>query len=265
MSIINCFLIFLSGVTDKAVCTPNRHHIPCFIGAQGTDLLLENFPQVLASVLVSVLLVGLKLNAAKEIVQIGERRAELKKNLAVLLWKLEDEDEEVWIGDVHHDTKEREEKIAALGLASGLVYSMMETAAVERCLGMFALFERQRSNSEAITQLKHGPTIAQLESTYDKATRLQFGFATLEIRAAPLEIAAYFLNCDCRFVLSGNAADPNVIRHEVLEYVNAHHTIVFRRQPRPLCCTRCPDPPPTPQRTRKLAPTNTRTRCADTG
>jgi hypothetical protein len=143
----------------------------------------------------------------------------------------------------------------------------MENAAVERCLGMFALFE---SNNEVATQLKHSATITRLESKYDKATGLQFGFATLEIRAAPLEIAAYFLNPDCRFSLSCNAADPNVIRHEVLEYVNAHHTIVFRRQPAPSAPPTPPGVPrPTissPQRTPppKHARTHARTLCTDT-
>jgi hypothetical protein len=61
------------------------HRAPtCCIATQ-----IESVLQVLASALVSVLLVGLKLNAAKEIYQICERRAELKKNLGLLRWKLE--------------------------------------------------------------------------------------------------------------------------------------------------------------------------------
>ncbi len=218
--------------------------------------------QVVASLSVSLVLMGFKCHGLKRLVQLSQRRTELKAALALLQSKVEEEALVMFLEDVDHDATQRQTKVGELASPSGRVYSTMENAAVERCLGMFALFE---SNNEVATQLKHSATITRLESKYDKATGLQFGFATLEIRAAPVEIAAYFLNCDCRFVLSCNAADPNVIRHEVLEYVNAHHTIVFRRQPRPLCSTRCPDPPPTPQRTRKHAPTHPRTRCADTG
>ena len=70
--------------------------------------------QVLASLLISVLLVGFKLNAAKEIVQIIERRKELKSNLLLLTRRLEDEARALWIDDVKSDMKPRKTKIAAM-------------------------------------------------------------------------------------------------------------------------------------------------------
>ena len=60
--------------------------------------------QVLASLLVSVLLVGIKVTGAKEIVQLIERQKELKANLAMLQIVLEDENKTAWIGDVAHDS-----------------------------------------------------------------------------------------------------------------------------------------------------------------
>jgi hypothetical protein len=63
--------------------------------------------QVFASLLVSVLLVGLKLNGVKEIVQLIERCKELTGNLALLQRTLEDEDKSAWTVDVTHDTKQR--------------------------------------------------------------------------------------------------------------------------------------------------------------
>ena len=55
--------------------------------------------------LVSVLLVGIKLTAAKEIVQVIERRKELKANIALLQLKLALEDKLTWIDDAKHDAK----------------------------------------------------------------------------------------------------------------------------------------------------------------
>ena len=70
--------------------------------------------QVLASLLVSVLLVGLKLNGVKEIVQVIERCKELAVNLALLQRTLEDEDTSAWTVDVTLDTKQRQHRITAM-------------------------------------------------------------------------------------------------------------------------------------------------------
>jgi hypothetical protein len=76
MCIINCCLVFLNDVSDRMVRIPGR--------AQQTLPPVRDVWQVLASLLVSVLLVGLKLNAAKDIVQALERRKELVANLLLL-------------------------------------------------------------------------------------------------------------------------------------------------------------------------------------
>ena len=70
--------------------------------------------QVFASLLVSVLLIGIKLTAAKELVQITERRKELRANISALRMTLEHQDTIDWIDDVMHDAKEREDRIAEL-------------------------------------------------------------------------------------------------------------------------------------------------------
>ena len=61
--------------------------------------------------LVSVLLVGIKLSAGKELVQVMERRKELKANLSLLRRRLEDVDLGDWLNDVDHDSKQRKDRV----------------------------------------------------------------------------------------------------------------------------------------------------------
>ncbi len=229
MSGLNCYLIFNDGVADHMVRTFRAMAATCR-EALGRVHATRELAQVFASLLVSVLLVGLKLNATKEIVQIVERRKELRANLSLLQKKLEEEDTKIWIVDVAHDTKQRADRIAELESASGrsvgLVYSTMESGAVERCLGMFTLFD---GISAAATQLLHSVTITRSETKYDAATGLLLGRAEAEIRADPLEIVAYVLCCDSRAIQSVNAADRSTVRFELLENVSAHHTVAFGR------------------------------------
>ena len=131
MSIINCFLIvFNDKPPDRMVlrtfpCSTKRGNLQV-----GTRREL-GAAQVLASLLVSVLMVGFKLNSAKEIVQIIERRQELQMNLSMVRRLLEIENTKAWIKDVAHDTKQREDRIAELESASGHVYGLLEDALVE--------------------------------------------------------------------------------------------------------------------------------------
>ena len=177
--------------------------------------------------LVSVLLVGIKLTAAKEIVQVIERRKELKANIALLQLKLALEDKLTWIDDAKHDAEQRETRIGAMLAASGRVFSPMENEAIERCLGMFALFER---SSLGATQLPCPATVTRSETKQDAATNLLLGFSAAEIRAHVREIVAHLLNDeDGRFMQSIEAADANVARAEVLSTLNPHHTTTFSR------------------------------------
>jgi hypothetical protein len=172
--------------------------------------------------LVSVLLVGIKLNAAKELVQVIERRKELTANIAALRWQLENEDKVSWIDDVVCDTARRNDRIAAMPLAQ---YSTAETEAIEQCKGMLALFE---GHDAGTTQLKHSATITRLETKLDAAGRLLLGRAEAQFRADPRDIAAFFLNLDSRFMALLDASNPNMVRFESTS-VNAHHTIAFGR------------------------------------
>jgi hypothetical protein len=181
---------------------------------------------VVASLLVSVVLLGFKMSALKRLVQVNQRRAELKAALVLLQPKLEDEDLAAWLDDCDEDKVQRQSKICELALPSGREYNAMENESIAKCLRMFALFER---NSVGARELPRPATITRLETKYDEVTRLLLGLATAQIRAHPLEIVAYFLNADCRFMLSSYATDAHLVRHELLECVNAHHTIVFRR------------------------------------
>ena len=183
--------------------------------------------QVFASLLVSVLLAGFKLNAAKEIVQTIERRKELKCNLSLLQSRLEDEAKDEWIDDVLHDAKELAERIAAMEPASGLSYSGTENELVKR--GM-AVFEAYDSSLEEAREMKRSASIDRLETKLDKQTGLLLGRADAEICASPQEIVAYTLNyCHSRVGQAFAATDPNHRRSEHLETVHGCHSRVFIR------------------------------------
>jgi hypothetical protein len=180
--------------------------------------------QVFASLLVSVLLIGIKLTAAQQLVQITERRKELQANLSALRMTLEHQDTIDWIDDVMHDAKEREDRIAEL--ESTEAFSTAENATIEKCMGAFKLFNGRDAGT---THLKHSPTITRLETKLEEAGRLLLGQAVAQYRADPREIVAFFLSLDSRFMKSLDAANPNLVRFESLERVNGHHTIAFGR------------------------------------
>ena len=160
---------------------------------------------MLASLLVSVLMVGFKLNSAKEIVQTIERRQELKVNLSMVRRLLEIEDTNAWIRDVEFDTKQREDRIAELELASGQVYDLLEDALIAKGPSMFAVFE---ASSAGTKQLTHSATVMYSETKLDAATHRLFGRAVAMVRATPQEIVAYCLNSDSRHIQS--TIDPTI-------------------------------------------------------
>ena len=175
--------------------------------------------------LVSVLLVGIKLTAAKKIVQSITRRKELKANLLLLQVSLEDEDKKSWIEDVTHDTTQRRDRILELGSASGLSCTTTEKEILQKGAAMLAVFE---ASSTGLKQLEHSELIMYSETKLDEATGLLLGRSAALIRAAPQEIVANLLNFDSRFNQSSSAAGTYV-RSEVLEHVNAHCMIIFNR------------------------------------
>ena len=144
-----------------------------------------------------MLLVGVKVTGAKELVQINERRKELKANLVLLQAVLEDENKIAWIHDVTHDTKERMHLIAELSSSlSSLSYSLMEEELLKKGADMFAAFE---ASSAAVKPIKHAATIMYSETKYVKATGLLFGRTAAMVRAPPQEIVAHMLHFDSRF------------------------------------------------------------------
>jgi hypothetical protein len=170
-------------------------------------------------------MVGFKLNGAKEMAQIVERRKELRTNLSLLQGLLEQEDIFAWIDDVTYDTKQRDDRIAQLESASVDVHSSGENALIEKGTSMFAIFE---NNSAGAKQLEHSESIMFSETKLNAATGLLLGRAAAMVRASPQEIIMYLLNYDSRHIAS--EFDPAVwVRSEVLQHVNAHHTIFFVR------------------------------------
>jgi hypothetical protein len=84
------------------------------------------------------------------------------------------------------------------------------------------------ASSAGAKQLKHSAAVMYSETKLVAATHHLFGRAAAMIRATPPEIVAYCLNYDSRHITSN--CDPAVfIRFEVVEHVDAHHTIIFNR------------------------------------
>ena len=180
---------------------------------------------MVASLLVSVVLLGFKLSALKRLVPVNQRRTELKAALVLLQPKVEAEKLDAWLADVEHDAKQREDRIAAMDSAAGRKYSTLETEVLAKGADMFAVFEASAASAK---QLTHSPLITCSETKLDEATGLLLGRAAAMVRANPQEIAANMLNYDSRFIQS--TIDPTVfVRSEVVEHFNAHHTIVFSR------------------------------------
>jgi hypothetical protein len=182
--------------------------------------------QVVASLSVSLVLMGFKLSAIEGLVQVNQRRTELKAALALLQPKVEDEDLAMFLADVGHDTKQRQARIAEMALPSGRMYSTMENQALQTCSGMLELFD---SSSDGVTQLTRSASIMRLETKHDPAHRRLVDRVEATIGADPRDVVAYILNSDSRFIQSLNAANPNLVRFECLESVNAHHTVGYGR------------------------------------
>jgi hypothetical protein len=224
MSILNCYVVFNYGVADQMV------RIRVLYGNKMHDSSKANGPnsgvwQVLASLLVSVLLVGFRLNAAKEILQTIERRKELKTNLALLQRRLEEEDLVTWLSDAFHDAKKREDRIKEMESVCGLSCSTVENEMLQKAAAMFEVFD---SSSAGVKLLEHSETVLRSETKLDAATGLLLGRAVAIVRAAPQEIIMYLLNYDSRCIQAD--FDPAIwVRSEVLQHVNAHHTTFFVR------------------------------------
>ena len=181
---------------------------------------------MLASLLVSVLLVGFKLNSVKEIVASLERRKELERNLAILQLGLEEEDLKVWLDNLAHDTAQRRKTMNAMEPASTQVYTAAEAELIDKGTAAFAQYD---SNPAPVEQLKRSVTIARSETKRHEDGRLLLGRAEAEVAAGPLEIVAYMLNYDSRHIRSNwnRAVD---VRVDIVDRVNDHHIIVFNRR-----------------------------------
>jgi hypothetical protein len=181
---------------------------------------------VVASLLVSVVLLCFKLNALKRLVQVNQRRTELKAGLVSLQPKLEAEKLAAWLDDANHDVMLRLKTMNAIEPASNQLHTATERETIEKGEAVFAQYDRSLA---PVTQLKRSATIARSETKLDEAGRLLLGRAEVEVRASPLEIVAYMLNYDGRHIQSD--WDPVVdVRSEVVARVNEHHTIVFNRR-----------------------------------
>jgi hypothetical protein len=164
---------------------------------------------------------GFKLSAVEGLVQVNQRRKELKAALEVLQPKVEEEALVVFLDDLHHDATQRQARIGELASPSGRVYSAMENGAIQTLFQMLRPFEGSSASANH-SGTKHDATTGRL-----------YGYAEVEIRADPLDVVAFMLSADSRYSQSSNAANPRMVRFDTLEHINAHHTIVFLRHKLP--------------------------------
>ncbi len=111
--------------------------------------------------LVSVLLVGMKLTVAKELVQTVERRKELKSNLSLLRSTIEDEDLIQWLSDVAYDMAQRQETVDALESATDQTYTTADSAFIDNGTAIFADYDM---SSAPVSKTKSSATICRLET-----------------------------------------------------------------------------------------------------
>jgi hypothetical protein len=177
--------------------------------------------------LVSVLLVGFKLNAPTRLLRVIQRRKELQTALALLQPQLEEVDRAVWLEDVDHDKERRQERIAAMNSMSAAAasYTALENQGIDEGMGMFAVFE---STATPAQQVKHCASIDRCETKLDEKSGLLLGRSESEVRASPEEIVAYTLNFFGSRIHQ-SLADPTSVRQICLQNVHGCHTICFNR------------------------------------
>jgi hypothetical protein len=187
---------------------------------------------VVASLLVSVLLLGYKLSALKRLLQVTQRKTELKAALELLQPKLEEEGLSVWLGDFDHDKEQRQSRIGEMALPSEFGYSTMESESIAECSAVFddspCRMTRQHNLHASMKRLVSKLAIVKYDGRDEPVV----------IRAAPQQVVAYILNYGGRYLQSLhadadaqplNTVDARIVRSEVVERHNAHHTIVFSR------------------------------------
>ena len=171
----------------------------------------------------------------------NQRRTELKAALELLQPKVEEADLVAFLDDAHHDTSQRQAMIGELALLSGRMHSSFENEAVAKSLVLLdnslggaaqptlkppSRLMRERSHRSLVASraLTKALSTIQLKSASDL-----YRCEPVEIRAAVQQIIAYILDYGGYHLQSLSAADASVVRAEVVERVNHHHTIAFAR------------------------------------
>ena len=134
---------------------------------------------MIASLVMSALVVGFKLHCVKDVMQSTQRRNELKANLSLLRRRVEAEMRIAWADDTMHDRTQRESIIAEID--SSVMHSPFENGAVDKGLAMFQLFENRvqgsfrravsRIASSKVTMFARVAASTKSETKFDEASR----------------------------------------------------------------------------------------------
>ena len=145
---------------------------------------------------------GYKLSTFKRLVQVNQRRTELKAALRLLQPKVEEADLVAFLDDAHHDTSQRQAMIDKLALPSGRIHSSFENEAVAKSLVLLdtslggAAQPTLKPPSRLMRDLSHQSLGASRALTKAlSTTELKSASGTcdepVEIRAALQQIIAY--------------------------------------------------------------------------
>ena len=170
----------------------------------------------------SMLLIGYKFNALKEIVVTIQRRQELRDFLD--LWKqhLDEEAVKQWWRDVLDDKTGRDAWIAQLESEEG-EYTPEQTRALDECAALFASIEGRAGTGRPMPPKA---TITRAETIYDEERGELFGMAEATMYGAtPQQVIAYAMNFAGKHVKSKWNPKTDV-EAELLE-LGHHHAIIY--------------------------------------
>ncbi len=166
------------------------------------------YVKVIASLLITVLLIGLKLGSLKEVITVLHRQKELEDNIRLIEEQIEDQALKAWSDDVKYDEEGRDRRIVAMQ-SSGILHGEVENKALEQGMAMLSLRNR---GGVAVTKLSHEETLLSKQLEVDPTTGRVIGTAEAIIRGAgPERIAAYMMEFSSRIIRSREDPEVDVI------------------------------------------------------
>jgi hypothetical protein len=187
---------------------------------------LKRAKQVMGSLFLSFIVIGVKSQAVPEIISILRRRKELVVIIELLQKTVERAALSTWLEDVVHDEQQRKDTLGSLGLVD---HSADESAAIEAAVGTLTRFQAEVASNacEELPVAAHGKPA--MHFNFDRQHgRLLCGIE-IDVRGAtPGMLVAFQLNCSKHSRSSSlkRTGETQVTQLEHKAVVNGHHTKV---------------------------------------